>query len=592
MSIILPQFTAAGAVADSALFGGNILAPRAAMTGERSYEKALDDLGVTGLRYPGGALTEYYFDIANPNATTVTHAETGETSTFISISEFMDHAAENEHAVTIVIPTRDQLGSKHDGEGNRLPDIDEDTLREFIHDVASGVYGEAEIAGFELGNEYWHSGQMNAVEYGKLSAEMAVIVKDELKLVDEVHGIDTGDMSVLVQMGQNYGHSNLSESYEGWTAEDVIDDLLEAYPGADLSYDDIRGNGEPNWTLINNELVRMAFDTPEKVDSIDGIIAHVYSRGPENEGSRTYDLDNIRQGWLEKEGFENLEIHVTEWNLKSTSGLDREEDYGLYQAHEMLDLVEEFMTAGVDQAHVWPLIQNTSNPLSVGMDYSGPTAPGKMFSMMSKNLPGKAVIDFTPGDDQSTEFKAGPVDVHAFAGKGDMVLYIASSSDEPTLSDVDLSGLVAGFDSMEVSVLGVAPGETPGNTRSEAEVRSLEAGKIYQDGILEADLDAGEIMQVVIRNLVPTDDFASTIEAIDADLEDETAPEDGLTPDTGGSADGDFDDILIPPLAGKDEADEKVPAEDDDDVGDSDGGGFGAAALALLPILALLALGM
>lgn len=233
MVIALPSDLAAfGSTATGAIFGGNVLATRGPMTGEGSYAEAINALGVTGLRYPGGALTEAYFDIERPDASVAYHAETGEAAPFIPISEFMAFAEANGHAVTIVIPTRFLLSDAVDAAGNRMPQIDEPVLRSFIHDVASGAYGGAKIAGFEIGNEYWGSGAMNAVEYGRLASDMALIVDDELARVGVLHGIDTEPMRVLVQMGHNYGSSNLSSAYAGWEAADVIADLADQYPGA------------------------------------------------------------------------------------------------------------------------------------------------------------------------------------------------------------------------------------------------------------------------------------------------------------------------------------------------------------------------
>jgi hypothetical protein len=515
--IILPEFHIHSGLASGGLFGGNVLATRGEMSGDGSYSEAVDGLGVTGLRYPGGSLTEEHFDITNPDAITAISAKTGATSKIIPISEFLSFAGENGHAVTIVLPTWDQLTQTYDANGDREAAVQEDELREFVHDVASGVYGFSEIEAFEVGNEYWGSGKMNAVEYGRLSSEMALIIKDELRIVSETYGIDTSNTGVLVQSGCNFGTSKISTEYVGWDSHAVIDDLLDQHPGANISYNNIRGNGTVNWSEINNELIIMSFDTPEKMAAVHGIVGHVYTYGISKEDAGDYHLHSIEQSWLTKEGFENAEIHITEWNMKSSSVLDRTEDYGLFQAHEMLHIVDNFIDAGVDAAHVWPLIQNTSNPLSAGMDYSGRTAPGEIFSMMSENLPGKAIVDFTPNDNRSTEYDAGAVDVHAYAGKGDMLLYIASTLDETTITDVDLSNFVAGFDSMEISVLGVAPGQNPGDTRSDVEVQRLDASEVYRDGILEADLDRGEIMQVVIRGIKPTDAFAPTLAAIDAD---------------------------------------------------------------------------
>ncbi len=101
-----------------------------------------------------------------------------------------------------------------------------------------------------------------------------------------------------------------------------------------------------------------------------------------------------------------------------------------------------------------------------------------------------------------------------------MVLYMASTADETTITDIDMSGFVAGFDAMEVSVLGVAEGQNPGSTRSDADLQELDAETVFRDNVLEVDLDKGEIMQVVIRGLTPAEGFEPLMNAIDeaADL--------------------------------------------------------------------------
>lgn len=563
---ILPDHVAQGATASANLFGGNILATRGTMTGDGSYAELVGDLGVTGLRYPGGSLTEYNFDISDPDASVVTHAVTGETSSFIPLSDFMSFASDNGNGVTIVIPTRDQLGTTPDANGNLEPDIDAAELRAFIHDVTAGVYGNADIIGFEIGNEYWGSGNMNAVEYGQLSSEMAVIIDDELANVAATTGAATDDISVLVQMGRNCGTSSLSDEYAGWESHNVIDDLSSTYADSDISYENIGFKGNVNWTQVNNKLITMAFDSPEKVDAVDGVIGHVYTYGETTPNSGRWTLDTIQNSWLEKEGFEDLEVHITEWNMKPPFALDRQDDYGLFEAHELLDIVEDFMATGVDSANVWPLLQNTANTLSPGETYTELTAPGEMFAMMSEHLPGKTAIDFTPNGDRNTEFDAGPVDVHAFAGDGDMVLYIVSTLDETAMTDIVLSNLVAGFDDMEISVLGVAQGDNPGNTSSQAEVQHLNQEDVYEDGVIEADLDEGEIMQVIIHGIVPTEGFAPVIDAINADDM--------------------FDPALV--ITDEDVLTIEIDETTQDDESDSTGGmGDIGLLLAFLPLLAL-----
>lgn len=172
------------------------------------------------------------------------------------------------------MPTRDQLSDATDFNGNRVPDIDETVLRGFIRDVATGLYGDSKgLVSWEIGNEYWGSGRMNAVEYGRVASEMVVIIQDEMRSITEERGDFKEYLGALVQIGNNYGDYNLETEYDGLLSVDVIDDLLAKHPQADISYENIRDSGVVNWTEVTNELIIMAFDTPKESDDLKGLAA-------------------------------------------------------------------------------------------------------------------------------------------------------------------------------------------------------------------------------------------------------------------------------------------------------------------------------
>jgi hypothetical protein len=496
-----------GEPATFGLFGGNILAPRTPMTGPGSYAEAVEALGVTTMRYPGGSLTESFFDISDPDATSATDNETGERVDFMPLSDLMDHAAGSGRAVTIVIPTRTQLSmTLLDDNGDRLPDVDADELAGFVRDVVSGVYGDAPVAGFEIGNEYWGSGRMNAVEYGRLAAEMTAIIDSELRALETIYP-QAAEVDILVQQGTNFGSSALDDNYDGLSDAEIVADLNATYGLA------LPAGGGIDWTEVNNLIVLGQFDDPQVLDALDGVVAHVYSRGPEAEVTRYFQLDQIEDTWQAADP--TLEIHVTEWNLRSgASNLVREEDYGLYQAQEMLELVETFMAEGVDAAQVWPLIQNTASALSLGSDYAASTPPGEMFALMSENLPGMTMLDFSPNDMRDAEFETASLEVHGFADGQDMVFYITAPQGGGVVqSGVDVRALLSDVGAVEATVLGVAPGQASGDTSSEAVLERLDPADVYADGVIDAVLAPGEILQVRLFDVTPTAGFAPVFDA-------------------------------------------------------------------------------
>ncbi|WP_300439069.1 type I secretion protein [uncultured Mameliella sp.] len=505
MPILPMPLASAGEAATIWLFGGNILAPRAPMTGPGSYAEAVEALGVTGVRYPGGSLTESYFDLSNPDATTVVHNETGEEQDFMPLSDVMAYAEETGRAVTIVLPTREQVSTRFDDNGDRFADVDEAELRGFVRDVVTGEYGNAPVAGLEIGNEYWGSGRMNAVEYGRVAAEMTRIIDAELQALAPLYP-DAADIDILVQMGTNFGDSSLDEAYEGMSNPEIIADLNATY-GLDLP----PGRGV-DWTEFNNLLVIEQFD-PQELAAVDGVIAHVYSRGADMPHTRYFALDQIQDTWFEETP--DLEIHVTEWNLRSNSdSLVDDRDYGLFQAQEMLEQVEAFMAEGVDAAQVWPLIQNTPSALGLGQDWSGSTPPGEMFALMSANIPGMTMLDFTPANARETEFEGAGLEVHGFADGSDMLFYIMASQDGGFVqSGVDLSALVADVGAVQAVVLGVAPGQAPGDTASDAVLERLEPEEVWEDGEVDVVLAEGEILQIRLIDVTPTAGFAPVFDS-------------------------------------------------------------------------------
>lgn len=506
----VPLPHAFGAAATPDLFGGNILAPRTDMTGPGSYAEAVDALGVTTLRYPGGSLTESFFDLANPDADFAIDNETGERTDFMPISDIMAYSAQTGAPVSIVLPTRQELSPRYfDDNGDRQQDVDEDLLREFVRDVVTGTYGDGDVASFEIGNEYWGSGRMNAVEYGRVAAEMTRVIDSELQSLQAVFP-EAANIEILVQMGTNFGESSLDEAYDSLTDAEIIADLNATY-GLDLA-----SNAGVDWTEISNLLVIEQFDDAE-LGAVDGVIAHVYSRGPDLPYTRYFALDQIEDTWQAIDP--DLEIHVTEWNLRSgASNLIRGEDYGLYQAHEMLEMVETFMAEGVDSAQVWPLIQNNASSLSLGSEFTAATPPGEMFAMLADNLPGMTMLDFSPSEARDAELEAGGLEVHGFADGEDLLFYIYAPQGAGVVnSGVDISALVADFGSVEASVLGVAPGQDPGNTEADPVIEQLTGSDVYAGGLIDAILGPGEIMQVRFFDLTPTAGFAEVFDATGAE---------------------------------------------------------------------------
>lgn len=584
------------------LFGGNILATRGELSGQGQYADAIEDLRITTLRWPGGSLTEKSFDINHPDAETVVDANTGEVDTWIGLTEFFTFAEANNHAVSIVVPTRFNLSEQTDSRGNRYPEFSEEDLRTFVRDVASGEYGSPTIHAFEIGNEYWHSGLMNSVEYGRLASEMADIIDSELHIVSKTVP-EACEIQVTVQMGNNFGTARIGQEYQDLTAEETLAALSEDY-GFAFTDDVLYNDGTVNFGHVNNLLIMNEFIEDGTMGSVDGVIAHIYSLGEDIQYSRIADLELLNETWISQ--FPDLEIHVTEWNQRGVTGrLERDEDYGLHQAEEMLNLMEEFSRLGVDHAHVWPLINFTDNALNNGWTYDETNAPGAMFRLMSENLPGKALLDLNPTSERVTEAEFENINVHGFAGEGELLLYVTGTQHEGiTQTNLDLSGLVLDFEKMELTILGVEPDSEIGSNRSEAVLEEVSPENALSGSILNVTLDPGEILQVVITGVIPTDALAPVIDSShstdDFDVEEDTELDFELVADPSSSEDVSHvhEDDYVNPNIGimPDEwdiptvviSDEIKEEQEEDELSDLDDAGL-SILLAAMPILGLLA---
>jgi hypothetical protein len=485
------------------LFGGNFLGHRDSVAPEDGFATLAEDLGITFLRFPGGSVTETYYTIADPDLGNLIDPATGEPVTIVPFSDFMDFAAAQGLPVTITLPTRDNLTDARDGNGDRFAAIDAPLLRQFVTDAVSGVFGGATIAAFEIGNEYWGAGRMTAVEYGRVSSEMAHILRETLDGLGDQSGPHP---SIHVQMGTNFDVSSLDERYSG-TTDEILAALSEDY-GLAFTQDVLRNSGEIDWTRVNNQLLLGTYETAEQRAAVDGVIIHLFSRDPALPGQRDFQLGVVQEMWVQSGLFDDLSIYVSEWNQSgSSSEFDRRVDYGLYQAQEMIDILEAFSFWGVDRAAVWPLIQNTANALVKGWSYDRLTPAGEAFRRMSEALPGLSPIDFDPDDRIETELQIGDLSIHGFHGGDRLEIFVGSRADAPVQTEIDLSPLIRAAGLPEAVLLGVLPGQAPGDNASTAVLTPIPPADLLTGTDLHLSLSPGEILHLTFDDFVPTQNF-------------------------------------------------------------------------------------
>ena len=408
-------------------------------------------------------------------------------------------------------------------------------------------------------------------------AQMAAIVEDEIL----AHGGTalSDQIDILVQAGTNFGSANLSNEYAVYgTPQAQVEAVIRDYGLDAAPADCLYGNGQVAWPKVQNLILLNEMRDTAGFEVVDGVAEHLYSLAPEVPATRAFSLDVLNATWGEE--IPDIELHVTEWNVGTQSPLlDRTEDYGLKAAHEMLEMSEAMLQAGVDAAHVWPVQQNTPNDLSGNEGQLDLTVQGQMFRMMQESLEGTQALRFQGAAHGEHEVAAGGAELHGFFAEDRMVMFVTAGA-EGADTVFGTGGLFDGHGAVTVTRLGVPDGQNPTSADAPAEVTGLDPAQVFADGELTVQLAPWEVLQVVIEN---PDWTAGFLTATDPDLD---VPRPSAPPSA--------PPALPPALPPPDPTDPTDLSPDDPDELDVDdgGGGGGMGGIGLLLALPLLLMGL
>lgn len=165
-------------------FGVNFIVGYNQTLPEGNFENIVQQLGTGHIRYPGGTVTELYFD---PNGSVWQDLfendqdfSTAENGHIIEgPSRVFDFASRNGLEVTFVLPT-DSLVSMVNGH----PVVDEaavEKVQMLVKDILDGRYGDVQISSFEIGNEYYAFPNMSAEEYASVANELVIAIDDAIQ---------------------------------------------------------------------------------------------------------------------------------------------------------------------------------------------------------------------------------------------------------------------------------------------------------------------------------------------------------------------------------------------------------------------------
>jgi hypothetical protein len=407
----------------SEMFGINALFTKDGTLDGGQYDTFVDQLGTTSFRFPGGTVTEKLFEPDNLTSQrfwSLTDPMDVEDD-FVTAKEFVAYAADKGATIDWVLPTENFYTAATDSAGNHLPDQAAiDDLLIHVDDLIHGRYGEVSLDTVTIGNEYWvnNGARETPAEYGKMVNVMAKKLDDLFEDYREEIG-DPDWVAPKIAM----------QTALPWDREDIPQIIGEMDMEARAAIDVIETHYYP--------------DDYAEIHSSDGVFAR---------------LDDIAYA----EGFGNVEYYVSEWNVQNRVG----NEFGMEQASDIIEMMEDMAVRGVDQASVWGTTYKALYT-RLGRIYNSEDAPGgtaseltpagEVMRMMSRSLVDTQVIDvsypqrfFSEIGDEAAQDQ---LDINAFGNDEKVVIFLASRSADGIDVELNVGDLVSDYDHLWVQQL-------------------------------------------------------------------------------------------------------------------------------------------
>ena len=485
----------AGGTIRAGMFGGNyFFANGNARIADETFAWAQSATGVSSWRYPGGSISEQAFDMSDArhfeeDPENFIDAPSGDT--VVPLSKFLKLASQNGTAISIVLPTVDGLvGAAVKTE--RGEDIDArnvsnaylELLEDFIKNaIEIANYWGVEIEAFEIGNEFWGSGQMNQIEYGRLAGKAAVVISEAM--ADARYDADILVQTVHSRNEYNdnkYGHAQqpgqIAQGIKDAGAADLIDGIVNHIYADDFSLDE----GDK----------ATAFASYQKMEDA------LYS----GSGARS-------------DGADQLSYSLTEWNLQAKNSDTY--GYGLKQATVISEMFYTAAVSGISSANIWKVmgssVKSTAllfTPEATSTADAKLKHTGALFKMMNESVrthkPGGNGDIIDEGDGHDVEF-------YNYLGDGSNVIFITNQTPYEQQVDLDLSALIADFDDsyfLTATILGDdADAFASSDDLAKADViwkylapRDME----WDDGLATVTLQDWEILRIEFTAVTPSAD--------------------------------------------------------------------------------------
>lgn len=328
------------------------------------FDRMFADMGWSGLRFPGGTVTEEnfapgsgiverLFDVSRPSGLSDDGAPR-----IVTTPAMFSYAIDKGIAVDFTLPTDNYFSDETDEDGFRIPStFGLYRILDRVDEMVRGDYGHAFIEKFEIGNEFWYKNERQTPEeYGHIVEHLAS------------------------------GMQSLFDLYQAEQADD------SAWVMPEISV-----QSAPGWRPQGNEAIFDQLSLSSRA-AIDAVSTHYYPSSYTVATDRQVHFDRL-DDWQKLEGVDKeLSYYVSEWNMATST----ETDTGLAQASGMLETMRVMLERGIDHAAIWGtqyynlrtrLAELENDPDAPGgKDYSL-TPAGEIYRMMSSSIRGLRVLD-------------------------------------------------------------------------------------------------------------------------------------------------------------------------------------------------------
>ena len=402
----------------SSLFGVNFVARDNHVGAGSPFLEAMDLIRAGLIRYPGGTVTEDFFD---PSAEYFDELFTVEDVPFIfsdegvpiaTVQPLLKEAALSNKGVSFVLPTAHLLEDGLYGE-RQIDDLAVQRLIEKISWLLEEKNEYKNITGFEIGNEYFVNSLMSAEEYGKVANRLLVELGEVIKTQVRFGNIESG-------------------------AEPKI--AIQAAPG---------------WQYNDNTKILQEL-THEARENLAGVIGHFFP-AKEDSIDKFSPFFSSLDFWDSAIEERDLETWITEWNMSAK----RAEEFGFRQASGIISIIHELADQNVDRAIAW-MAQHHNVPVSLTslsgynnfldpydtVFNTGLTIAGEVFNSMSESLVGLRPLELPVENFLS----AKGVAVKAFGSFDRVSIYISSQADKDQSISLSLREYFRGLESANITI--------------------------------------------------------------------------------------------------------------------------------------------